>query len=193
MKKIVLASLPRSGSTYLFRCIAGLEHKNTTPKDNYFFLNGFLCPYIEVNGYQLIKTHLNYDYWRGRLDGADKAIYLFSDPIDAVISTKLKRNDLTHFKNCGYEGVEKDIFKDDFLGYEKTFDSWMNEDTPGIKINYSSLWESLPEIEEYLGFEIRWNDWKPRTTNKGRVSKKELSQIESTYKSLIKKVSTFVE
>lgn len=63
----VIASIPRSGSTYLWRAILGYPPGTTSPK---------------APGWKKIHEIIQ-DY--------DKAIFLFSDPVHAEISYKKKR------------------------------------------------------------------------------------------------------
>jgi hypothetical protein len=192
---ILLNAIPRSGSTYLFRSIAGLDDKKTTPKNNMDVIeyNGHsvFVPYVYVNNEKMYKTHLPYEWWDKYLKKSDRVIFIYGNIIDSVISTKLNRYDINHFRNCGYIGGEpKDIFFDDFLGYEHLFDSWKNKSNV-LFVRYENIPKVKGKIEKFLGFSFTLNKFKLRDIEKNIscVSFDDLKNITKTYDSLIKKIN----
>jgi len=128
----------------------------------------------------IIKTHKPPP--RELLEGY-KAIYLFGNPIEAVISTRFKRFDIGHFKNCGYNGGAQNLYQRDFLQYEKTFDEWVKGSYfyPTMIIRYETIIEHTQEIEDFLGFKINWLPWRHRRSNTPRVTRQEMESIKVTY------------
>ena len=137
-KRIVVAGIPRCGTTLLWRAIVGLGPGQYTPKG---YTGG------------IIKTHSQAPK---TLPEGYKVLFLFGDIINAVISTKLKRYDQRHFTNCGCsKDVSKtDIFEEDALNYEKIFDSWMRDNGyPVLAVRYEVLFDNLDKIENFSGCE----------------------------------------
>ena len=186
MAKLVIASIPRSGSTWLFRSICGLQHKSKTPKDSVYDIDGVMVPYQHVKGWDVIKTHLPYYYWRSRLDKGDRVVFLYGDVVESVISTYLKRNESNHYKQCGYFGEPRDLFKEDFLGYEAIFVSWLFADTKKIMVKYENF--NFDKVRKFVPFDFSFNEFKLREqSNREKISREQVRQIESTYASLIYK------
>ena len=163
MNKLILTSIPRSGSTWLFRSLCGLPQGSTTQKN----------PFIR-QGWELHKTHLPFHYWENKITENDKIIFVYGDVIDSVISTKLNRNEPNHYKNCGYIGdlTNKDIFKEDFANYELIFDSWINCKKNRLCIRYENFNEQ--RLYGYVPFKFTLLPRKNRTNN--RTNKQRLKQ-----------------
>jgi hypothetical protein len=186
MAKLIIASIPRSGSTWLFRSIVGLEHGSKTPKDSFYNNGGVQVPYVNIDGWNVVKTHLPYDWWSDRLSSEDRVIFLYGDVVESVISTYLKRFEKNHFRNCGYFGEARDIFQEDFLGYERLFDSWMGAPVRKIVAKYEHF--PLDEVKQFVPFSFEYNEYKPRPhSNKSEISQQQLDQLRQTYSSLIEK------
>jgi len=186
MAKLIIASIPRSGSTWLFRSICGLKHKSKTPKDNFYDIDGVMVPYKHVKGWDVIKTHLPYYYWKSNLDKEDRVIFLYGDVVESVISTYLKRNEPNHYKQCGYFGEKKNIFKEDFLGYEAIFISWFFADVKKIFVKYENF--DFDKVKKFVPFDFSFNEFNQReNSNKDKISSEQVKQVKSTYTSLIYK------
>ena len=174
-RKIIVAGMPRSGTTLVWRAIAQLSPGDTTPPD-----------------YQgpVKKTH---NLAPNRLPPGYKAVFLFGDPIAAVISTRLKRYDRKHFDNCGAHDRDPettDIYKEDALGYEAIFDSWYRPNGyPVMCVKFERLYSSLQYLDKFLGFRVRLPLYRPRTTTYDVVTAAELNSIRKTYAPLIQKVA----
>ncbi len=152
-------------------------------------------PYIWVNGEKMHKTHLPYEWWKKYLNKKrDRVIFLYGDVVDSVISTKLNRNEPNHFKNCGYVGEPKDIFREDFLGYGHLFDSWGKFENV-LYVRYEKIPQMKQEIEDFLGFNFELNTFKKResTENLQFITDDDIKHICKTYASLIKKTETYDE
>jgi len=174
---IYIASIPRSGSTYVARAIAGLGPGSTTPPD--------------IAKYGIYKTHRPADHFD--CTGHDKKLFLFGDPVLSVISTKLHRYEANHFYNCGAKWPpEADIFEHDILGYERLFDTWTQEKNT-LCLKYEAIPHFAMHIEEHCRRDISWPVWQERTTTYSDVTAQELAMIEETYAALIRKVRNTAE
>lgn len=173
--KVWISSLPRCGSTYFTRCLLGEEQ-------------GEYMPLRAKQGKTgVIKNHLPPPK---ELPEGYKCIYLFGEVIPAVVSTFFNRFDKGHFKNCGYRGDRRNIFDEDFLNYEDTFDAWLETPYPTIFIRYEKMHENRRLIEMFLDREIQWLPWKDRTTNIYKLPMNKLRIIKKTYSGLIEKIKT---
>lgn len=169
--RIIVGGIPRCGSTMVFRALAGYPPGTTHPRD--------------YKG-NLIKAHM----LPNKVKKGYKAIFLFGDIINAIISTKLKRYNITHFKHCGCnkDPSEVDIFEEDCLNYEKIFEDWFKYNGfPIICVRYETLIKYIKIIENFLGMRLNLPSWKDRETTYEAVSKEELEKIKKTYKDLIRK------
>lgn len=168
---IYIASIPRSGSTYVTRAVAGLGPGNTTPPD--------------IARYGIYKTHRPADHFE--FTDYDKKLFLFGDPVLSVMSTKLHRYEANHFKNCGAEWPpENDIYAQDILQYERIFDTWTQEKNT-LCVKYQAIHDYSLQIEGHLRRGILWPPWQERTTTYHDVLHTDLITIQQTYKSLIEK------
>jgi len=82
----------------------------------------------------------------------------------------------------------KNIFKEDFLNFEKTFDSWREYDGNILRLSYDSIGTepSFRQLEKFLEVDIaRLQKHKRRSYV---VGENEIRQINKTYESLIQKV-----
>ena len=189
MDKIILVSIPRCGSTWLFHSLNESPHSDTTPKNKYDVISGVEVPYSVRNDYKIYKTHLPYSFWEKNINSNDYVILLVGDVIESVISTKLKRFDKRHFINCGYFGEPKNIFEEDFLGYENIFDSWTKSGLKNLKIlKYEKL--DFDGLKDFLPFNTKLNPFILRKkSNVNKITKDELLKLKTTYQRLINKVN----
>jgi predicted nucleic-acid-binding Zn-ribbon protein len=178
MNKLIVASIPRSGSTWVHRAICGLPPSSSTSKN----------PFIKESvGWSIYKTHRTFEYWQDKITSKDKIVFIFGDIINSVISTKKKRYEKNHFKNCGYTGPtkNKNIYEEDFLNYELIFDSWVNCNLPNLLIlRYETF--SPFDLYNFVPFSFDLPSRRPRA-NYTNVKKSNIIKIQNTYKNLIKK------
>lgn len=169
---IVLASLPRCGSTYLFRSIAGLEQANHTPPD--------------PESFGIRKTHRKAG--QVPVGHEDRPIFLFGDVVEAVVSTARSRHEPGHFANCGVEyDPEADLLAEDVLGYTDLFRSWKWSGFPVLFVRYRAMRRNGPRhaIERWIGGPIDWLPWRPRRTS---PTPEQRAKVESAYPELIEEV-----
>jgi hypothetical protein len=164
MKKALIAGIPRSGTTYLFRSICGLPQGTGTPKGNKYkklpaLKAHSLCPPDTFNDPQAEDV-------RRHVCNGGKTIFVFGNPHLAVISTKAKRWDNVHAANCGYFGKLSavNIFTQDCFHYERMFDSWFKGNGNILKVKYEYLPYCHKEVEAFLSFKIKWLPWHKRAT-----------------------------
>lgn len=157
-QRILIASLPRCGSTIFLRSLAGLPVGSVFPKvrDCYFARDLTTIPNC-----RFIKTH---SLAPVSLPDDVIPIFLFGDPVDAIYSTVQKRWDSYHFGNCGYfSRLEPNMVTDDELGYEAIFDSWMTPKSyPVLAIRCEEMNKNESAICEYLGINVSIPQWKNR-------------------------------
>jgi hypothetical protein len=181
--KVVIAGIPRSGTRYVFHQLGGK-------------------PFRALVG-NLIKTHglappdqLSEPMWElvyeALMNDGYKAIFMFGDVTASVISTINNIYDGKHFRNCGAGHIKpKDVIltEKDWLGYERMFDSWMQDHPyPCLCLRYETLPNYAEEFEEFTGVKPDFSNWRPRKTNIEGLSPARREQIETTYASLIAKV-----
>lgn len=158
----------------MFRALAGLGPGSTTPPD--------------YDG-NVLKTHT---FRPEDLEGVERGIFLFGDPVSSVISTRRRRWQEKHFINCGAEqefSDEADIYGEDILNYERMYDSWAKRLAfPHLMVRYESLYENIAFIESWLGFKLELPEKKKRSTAHENVPVSDLDKIRLAYKSLIIKV-----
>jgi len=189
---VAVIGIPRSGTTWLFRSLADLEPGSTVPKGEHYRR----LPFIKAHSLAPPETfgdprasELAAHCGRG-----GRCIFLFGDPVESVISTRMRRWTADHAMNCGFfEPLDSaDIYCRDCFNYERMFDSWMKTHRfPVLALRYETVGRHLATIESFLGRAVRWNPLKTRRrSNRRRVSRRDLRTIEETYATLIDKVNT---
>lgn len=167
---IVVAGIPRCGTTYMARALAGMEPWSTFPRGG-------------SNG--IYKTHLPPSRVPGEID---RAVFMFADVADSVISTRLRRWDRKHFRNCGHDDLPAtaDIYEQDALGYEDIFDAWYRPQAfPLICARYEAVGIGVLEvIADFLGRRVEWPEWNRRP----HYHHPKRSEIEAAYAGLVSKV-----
>lgn len=192
-KEVAIIGIPRGGTTFLFRSIAGLPPGDSTPKGAAYkampFLKAHSLAPPEDFGDQHaadLKLHC---------EAGGKTIFVFGEPMPAVISTRLKRFDWMHAWNCGYNPEEfkrkkPDIYATDCFNYERMFDTWMRDNGyPVMAVKYETMDRHFDAIAEFLFRPVIWNEWvaRDRSINIMRVSKVQRYLITQTYASLTQK------
>lgn len=172
----VCAGIPRSGTTMVFRALAGLPPGGTTPKD--------------YSG-AIIKTHTHKPE---TLKNVERAIFLFGDPVASVISTRKHRWHSSHFANCGSPNSDpstSDIYRADFLNYSNMFFNWnRRQEFDLIVVRYEALHRNLDQICSFFGCDIDFPPYKPRSTStKDDVNETDLAAIQRTYGKLIEAIT----
>lgn len=180
-RQVLVASVPRCGSTLLFRAVAGHPPGRHFPRGNKDCQ--FITSLDNIPDTPFLKTHSPAPE---ELPNDLRVIFIFGNPIQAVWSTWEKRFKRRHFEICGYRGEEPpDILHRDDLGYERIFDSWMQIQSPQVaRIRYERLWENKHLIEEFIGRPIVLPPHRTRQTDVPAETRRLLA---TTYASLCEK------
>jgi tetratricopeptide (TPR) repeat protein len=172
-KGIIVAGIPRCGTTLVFRALATLPKGNTTPSNYYGLIKKTHC---------LAPKSLPRGY---------KAVFMFGDVVRAVISTRKSRYEKNHFLNCGCikNPEETNIYIEDALNYERMFDSWhQKHNYPVICLRFENLHKNVDILNTFLNTNVSLPEKIRRSTKYSDCSRKDLKQIKNTYQSLMKKV-----
>ncbi len=181
MKHIIIAGIPRCGTTLLARAVAGLEPAKVWPSRQ-----------EPVNG--VIKRHLKVS--KTDINNACGCIFLFGNIPKAIISTKRTRMDKRHFENClcKRDPEKTNILEADYLNYEKIFDFWTSGDFPFYvsAMRYEKLWKYKEEIEWFISAvsphrDIKLPPKRERHSRLDHLSSSELDMLCKAYSSLILK------
>jgi len=186
MKHIIIAGIPRCGTTLMARAVAGLEAGKLWPSRQ-----------EPVNG--VIKRHLKVS--KLDLKNACGCIFLFGNVPKAVISTKRTRMDKKHFENCLCEkDPEKtNIFEADYLNYEKIFDFWTKgQPFTVLALRYEKLWGYKEEIEWFISTfsphrDIKLPPKRERHSKLDHLSSNGLDVLCKAYSSLIIKTEKMAD
>lgn len=192
-KEVAVVGIPRGGTTFLFRSIAGLPPGHSTPKGAAYKALPWLKAHSLAPPACFNDQHA--EDIRLHCEAGGKTIFVFGEPMPAVISTRLKRWDWMHAWNCGFnpdvfKQKAPDIYATDCFSYEWMFDTWMKDNGyPVLAVKYETMDKHFDAIAEFLFRPVIWNEWVPRdrTANLQRVSKAQRNIIARTYASLTKK------
>ena len=192
-KEVLIAGIPRCGTTYVFRSVAGLRPGGTTPKGGPLSKLAFLKTHGLAPPDQFGDPHVRTTIRHFKNGG--RSIFIFGNPFLAAISNRHNRWGKLHAKNCGFKGPlgSANIYKRDDFNYERMFDSWTRGDfmAPVLVVRYETLPEHFKDIEYFLGRTVRWNEWKPRKTRRHMVSDRDFEAIKKTYGRLKRKMDDF--
>lgn len=194
-KEVAVVGMPRCGTTYLFRCIAGLKPGPGSPKGK------ALASLPVMKCHSLAPPNSFDDPWSDQLMwhciNRRKVIWVFGDPIAAVVSTMKKRFDHVHAKNCGcITPLDRvNLLIKDWFNYELMFDTWTSEpaiDYPVLCVRYEKMWENRFVIEWFLGREVKWNEWNLRKWKPEAILPENIyNQLTDTYSSLMQKIDCY--
>lgn len=173
--EIVCAGLPRSGSTMLYRALAGLPPGSTTPQPQ--------------TG-PVRKTH-SFRPWE--FAGVRAAVFIFGDPVSAVISTRAHRWDKGHFRNCGAgrrDPETTDIFREDALHYERMFNAWTQPQTFALAcVRYETLHDNADRLAAFLDVSLDLPPRRQRRDSSFVLGPGDFEAIHETYARLIRRVA----
>lgn len=180
--RVLIAGVPRCGSTLLIRSLANLPVGSGFPRTDPWCR--FVDDLTDLQRSPLLKTHA---LPPSQLPGDVRVVFLFGDVVSAVISTLQRRYDRGHFRHCGYSAVEDpDIVERDDLGYKRIFDAWMHETTfPVLAMRYEKMWEHVTAIGTFLEMPLNLPEKRERQT---RPEPELAKRIERTYAELIDKI-----
>jgi len=171
--KSIVASLPRCGSTMVWRAVVGIGPDEPALPQHYAAVP---------------KLHAMTPEARRLLRRGARAVFLFGDPIAAVLSTLANCYNMAHFRNCGCNDTEPDIIDADGLGYEQIFNAWTRARGEVLLLRYETLPRHAWILSEFLEREILLPPWRARETNVDRAPPERVAAIRTTYARLIRKV-----
>ena len=171
---VVLAGIPRSGTTMLSRALEGARPGSTWIK----------------NPQVVFKTHM---FAPNALpQSCTRAIFLYGDPILSAISMRKHRWERRSFRVCGQSRDDVDVFARDDLNFEKMFDTWVMQEHPYplLWCRYSHIHEHIRDISEFVGFSVELPRKLPRTTKYTDITEEELASAQRTYAQLQRKMAS---
>ena len=182
-QRILVASVPRCGSTLLLRAVGLYRKGASSAKHSPDFQ--FVRDLEPLPSKPYLKTHSPAP---SSLPEDVRAVFLFGDPIASVVSTFKNRFERNHFANCGYVKREPPkIYERDDLRYEHIFDTWMAPNPyPVLAMRYEKMFDNKHWLDDYLGFAVALEPFRQRST---QVDGELREQLESVYGSLVAKVS----
>ena len=160
-QRVLVASVPRCGSTYLLRSVANLPQGSNFPRRGNC---RFVISLSKLPDVAFLKTHAGAP--RSLPDDV-RTVFLFGDPIGSIVSTQLFRFTQDHFRNCGYASTDvPEIYEHDDLGYESIFDSWMcSHSYPVLALRYEAMHQHESTLSDFLGRRVRLLPWRCRATD----------------------------
>lgn len=175
---IILAGMGRCGTTLLYNVV----------RDYNEFVMDLASLSENFKKFAAIKTH---DFAPELLPSNTKAIYLFGNPIDIVLSAHDAEmvNVDQHYIHMHGDAENKHNFEySDTLQLEANFDSWhKKQNYPLLTLRYETLWENTAILNDFLGVNIQLPERKRRTIR--RLSNYEEDKMKETYSSIINKVN----
>jgi hypothetical protein len=136
-----------------------------------------LYRFLEQHTAQVPQDHENWKPWKhlpeppsdDNVDVGFRAVYLFGDPMDAVLSVFRRDYQSWHVRNMNshdedWAGWDDDWHLEDYLsqGYDyfhmdHHFTNWTeaDRDYPILLLRFDALWERMPEVFAYLGLPSR--------------------------------------
>jgi hypothetical protein len=178
--RLIVAGIPLCGTTMLWYACQNMPPSGHMPKDYDPLKN-------DVHKVHSLGPPPHY---RGR------AVFVFGDPILAVISTRKRRWDQQHFDNCGRPDrrpAKSDIYREDVLRYELMFDGWMRRqrECTVLAIRYERMHHHAGVIREFLsaaGLELHMPQPRKRKTTHDDIPHQDWVAASLTYGSLNRKV-----
>lgn len=156
--KIIVAGVPRCGTTLMARALEGLPLGSTWPGND--------------KAEKVFKTHEHFSPELFKRAEANRAIFMYGDIGRAVTSFVNNRLDAQSLRNLGLANslTRQDILDADCLGYKAMLESWLycSPDSCAVPVvilwvRYERLFEALPWIEEWLRQPIKM-EWRGRDT-----------------------------
>jgi len=164
MKPIIIASMGRAGSTLMMDTIS----KKIKYNGFVLFENKKIKQNLDFKDHKNIvegvyKTH----DLSNNIDENFKCIYLFSNPMNSVISAHKYTNLEVHYKNLsGDWSLRNEWHLYDSLKLEQNFDSYYKKQNFDlITVRYETLYNNIDIIENFLGLKLTFPSKIERRTN----------------------------
>lgn len=194
---IVVSSMGRSGSTLCTNAIADAVAKRSfgargrwlrkaTRVDAWNLAEDRLAP-NKVHKTHALPTELPDDF-NGRV------VFVFglaSDAALSVVSCKHRYGDdwiSKHFRHLRAVGSFEELGQRDVLRFEEQIDGWTTLTGQDVlALRYDSLWDNVDVLSEFLGFEVKLPEQRPRTLN-NYVDPATIAKFKATYDALDRKI-----
>ena len=178
-----MASLGRCGTTLLYYAISAKvrnKRMHVSALDEASFDNTL----IGTHGYPLKTAPAQ----------PTKAIFLFGDIVDTVLSTTASinswgRRHYAHTQTSQAFRPNEDLYTADLLELERLFDAWYRPQVVDLlTLRYETLYDpdSLERLEEFLGVRVRLPPYRKRTTD--AASHPAAAEIRRVYQDLDAKI-----
>ena len=196
---VVVNSYGRSGSTMLLDSIKRSSVSNASRLKYELIRRGVSIQAWNTDAIKLKKGffYKTHDYPPKKpFDNHVKMIYVFSDPVDVIMSLwkiynnsgeKWIRQHFEHMK-VPFSNFEKILYEDQ-LKLENHFDAWMAEDRFSVAfVRYDEMWRYQEDISNYFGFDITLPVYKERNAI-ASPDAAVIKQLEQTYGALRSKIN----
>lgn len=195
---IIIASMGRSGSTLVFDSV-----RTAMSKERFGPLWRIMRPLVSDSAWNLAndslqngvvyKTHgLAHELPR---DTRALVIYLFGSASDSAMSVANCQIQLgnewveEHFLHMRADGTFDELPYRDVLRFGEQIQGWReNASVPRVLIQYTHIWESLPEVSEFLGLPLVLEAQRERSA-KSALSDSEIVVYRATYAELDKSIA----
>jgi hypothetical protein len=184
IKKILIAGIPRSGTTLLYDSLK----KNSKV--------------LAAKTHSLLSLEKSLDGIS--IDTSFSVVFIYGNPINSVISTYNMINGIYHIdesigkewwkrnhaSNCGYLGnlENLNILEKDDLNYEKMFDEWMETKRfTKITVRYEKLFLLVPVISALLNVNLNLPPQRKRRTSYREEDANVVSQVKKDIRQSNKK------
>jgi len=177
--KIILAGIPRCGTTVMARALAGLPCNKVWPR--------IRTRLTETNG--VLKTHEPFS--DDLVSGYDRAVFIFGDIVLAVLSLVRGRGDEVSRRILGIPRCAdvSDLMSSDRAGLMAIFNSWKRPTIPTLRIRYETMWDHIKEIEKFTGRDLNLlPPYRRRRSWIERFDSRHVENVKSTYSELIDEI-----
>ncbi len=194
---IVVSSMGRSGSTLCTNAIA-----DAVAKRSFGAKGRWLRKVARSEAWDLAEDRLapNKIYKTHALPSelpdnfSGRVVFVFglaSDAALSVVSCKHRYGDdwiSKHFRHLRAVGSFEELGHRDVLRFEEQIDGWTTLTGQDVlALRYDSLWDNVDVLSEFLGFEIKLPEQRPRTLDK-YVDPATVAKFRATYEALDRKI-----
>lgn len=181
---IVVASLGRSGSTYIYDSL-----RNHLTYSNFRFFPHWRGAGVKSGG--IYKTHDFPPASTKKFRYPVKTLFLFSNPYNIIVSTLSQTLPWFGIHSLHLSATTTNMramITEDIMRLEEHFDKWMKPQTVELMtIRYEVIPYYFKEINEFLELNIGWEKFFERKSNFLKHPNK--TEIMSTYKNLYNKIA----
>ena len=169
---ILVASMGRSGSTFLFSSIISSLARERFPFLPLFIGRTLCNGTMWYQGNKLFKGYVHKTHCLANqfsVKNPCKIIYTFSRPSDSVLSVITRKEKYgfrwisEHFHNLQAKGKYEELPFSDILRISENLYGWINKkDVSLLIIRYEKIWEYQSEIEDFLSLKLNLPKFRER-------------------------------